>query len=250
MIRVSLVILTFNQRALTLACLSSLEDFIWREDCETILVDNGSDDGTCEAVKEAFPAVRVLRQERNLGVAAGRNVGLRQACGRYLMILDNDTEADCATILGLAAVLDSDAGIGLVAPRLVSGRGDVQSSFRPYPGIMSKIWNVVRGKRRSSVASKIPKEAMEPFYVIGAAQMFAADVYRAIGGLDENIFYGPEDADFCMAVRALGLRVVYEPSYSIVHHYQRVTSGRLLSQGARRHIKALLYFYRKHRRWL
>jgi len=91
---------------------------------------------------------------------------------------------------------------------------------------------------------------MEPFYVIGAAQMFAADVYRAIGGLDENIFYGPEDADFCMAVRALGLRVVYEPSYSIVHHYQRVTSGRLLSQGARRHIKALLYFYRKHRRWL
>lgn len=250
MIRVSLVILSCNQREMTMACLSSLKDFVGRSDCETVLVDNGSDDGTGEAVEAAFPQVRVLRLARNRGVAAGRNAGLAICRGRLLMILDNDTLADSSTILGLASVLEGDSGIGVVAPRLVSLSGEVQASFHPYPGIISKLWNVVRGRRRSSAARHVPGSAIEPFYVIGAAQMFPAEVYKAAGGLDEHIFFGPEDADFCMAVRALGKRVVYEPSYTIVHHYQRTSTANVFSGTARRHLRGLVYFYRKHRRWL
>ncbi len=247
---ISLVILTCNQRELTLRCLHSVSELLGKEGREIILVDNGSTDGTTEAVETLFPAVRIIRLDKNYGVAGGRNRGLKAAHGRHLMILDNDTVASPSTIEALSEYLDRNPDVGLVAPRLTSPSGDVQSSFRPYPGIFSKLRNILAGKRRSSISRAVPTEAIEPFYVIGAAQMFTAELYQQSGGLDENIFYGPEDADFCMAVRAAGKKVVYLPSLSIIHDWQRATTASLLSKGARTHTRALLYFYRKHRRYL
>lgn len=250
MLDISLVILTCNQRDYTLRCLDSLRALFDEPRCEVILVDNGSTDGTAECIEKKYPKVRVIRLDSNRGVAAGRNVGLNQAKGRHLMILDNDTIADADTIKSLSAYLDDNADVGLVAPKLLSISGEVQTSFRPYPGLLAKVINVIKGKRHSSVANNVPKRPVEPFYVLGAAQMFTREVYEASGGLDENIFYGPEDADFCMAVRAGGKRVVYLPSLSIIHDWQRATTGKILSPAARVHIRALLYFYKKHRRWL
>lgn len=248
--RLSVVILTCNQKALTLRCLESIRGIVEDTSYEVVLVDNGSGDGTSGVVADIFPSVRIIRLERNIGVAPGRNRGLREARGRLLMILDNDTVASSEAIIGLADYLDRNPDVGLVAPRLVSPGGDVQSSFRPYPGIVSKLSNIVRGKKASSVVEGQGSGQCEPFYVIGAAQMFPAEVYRESGGLDEHIFYGPEDADFCMAVRGQGKRVVYLPEITIIHDWQRAGAGRLWSTTTRWHIKGLLYFYRKHRRWL
>ena len=246
---ISLVILTCNQRELTLRCIRSVYGLLERPEREIILVDNGSTDGTSESVKAEFPAISILKLDKNYGVAGGRNRGLSLARGRRLMILDNDTVASPDTIETLSEYLDKHPDVGLVAPRLVSPQGDVQSSFRPYPGIFSKLSNIIAGKRKSSIARSMPAAPVEPFYVIGAAQMFDAEIYRSSGGLDENIFYGPEDADFCMSVRAAGKKVVYIPTLSIVHDWQRATTSSLLSRGARVHTRALLYFYRKHHRF-
>lgn len=248
--KLSIIILTCSQRVLTLRCLLSISGLLERDDVEIILVDNGSTDNTVETVRSEFPSVKIIRHESNIGVAAGRNSGLREATGEHLMILDNDTIATPEAILTLSGRLASIPGAGLVAPRLVSPKGDTQSSFRPYPGILSKLRNVITGKRRSSLAAAIPSTLLEPFYVIGAAQMFTRMAYQQTGGLDERIFYGPEDADFCMAVRALGLKVIYIPDITIIHDWQRATTGSLLSRGALTHLKALLYFYCKHHRWL
>lgn len=165
------------------------------------------------------------------------------------MILDNDTICDPATVVALADYLDTHGDVGLVGPRLVNPQGETQTSFRPYPGIFAKIRNIISGKRKSSITTVIPPAETEPFYLIGAAQMFRREIYEQAGGLDEKIFYGPEDADFCMSVRQQGYRVVYLPWLTIIHDWQRATTSRLLSQGALTHLKALLYFYRKHRRW-
>lgn len=250
MISISVVILTCNQRAYTERCLASLKPLLESDDCEVIVVDNGSADGTAEMLESQYAgSVVVIKSEYNRGVAAGRNLGLRRARGRYLMILDNDTIASAQTVRSLAAYLAANPAVGLVAPRLISPTGTVQTSFKPYPGIFSKISNVVRGRDRSSHAATCPSAPFEPFYVIGAAQMFSAELYARSGGLDENIFFGPEDADFCMAVRSFGKKVVYLPSLTIVHDWQRATSRRLLSKGALTHLRALIYFYKKHRRW-
>lgn len=245
---ISIVVLTCNQRELTLRCLRSLAGIIADKDCEVILVDNGSGDGTTEEVNRRFPTVRTIPLPENKGVAAGRNIGLRAAKGDYLMILDNDTIADRPTILALADYLRRHPEVGLVAPRLVSPTGEVQASFKRFPGLGVKIGNVMRGAKHTSVSRKIPTRDMEPFYLIGAAQMFSRDVYEMAGPLDENIFYGPEDADFCMSVRSVWKKIVYIPSLTIIHDWQRATTGRVLSPAGRRHIAGLLYFYAKHRR--
>ncbi len=246
----SVVILTCNQKEVTLRCLRSICELISDPECEVILVDNGSTDGTAEDVSRLFPEVRPIRLDTNRGVAAGRNSGLQICSGKYLMILDNDTIADRDTIFGLARYLESHPDVGLVAPRLVSPGGETQSSFRPFPGLLQKIRNVILGKNRTSVTTEVPDREIEPFYVIGAAQMFPRGVYAAAGPLDEKIFYGPEDADFCMAVRNVGKRVVYCPQFTIVHDWQRKTTGNILSAAGRRHTSALLYFYLKHHRFL
>lgn len=248
--KISVVILTCNQLRLTLRCLGALAPLAESPDCEILLVDNGSADGTSAEVRRSFPSVKVITLDSNRGVAPGRNVGLQNASGEHLMILDNDTVAEPETIRQLSLYLDSNPDTGLVAPRLVNPAGDTQSSFRPYPGILSKLWNVLLGKRRSSIARRIPPEPTEPFYVIGAAQMFTRGVYEAAGGLDENIFYGPEDADFCMAVRAAHKKVVYLPSLSLIHDWQRATTSRVLSSSGRTHLRALMYFWKKHRRFI
>lgn len=245
---ISLVILTCNQKKLTMRCLDSLRSFIDNPSCELILVDNGSQDGTAAAVNMKFPKVRIIRFDNNVGVAAGRNAGLRAATGQYLMILDNDTVADAYTIHALADYLHTHPDVGIVAPLLRSPEGRVQHSFKPFPGFHIKLRNVLNSRKRTSYVIEQPKETIEPFYLIGAAQMFPAAVYHNTDGLDENIFYGPEDADFCMAVRKQGKKIVYLPSLSIIHDWQRASTNNIFSKISRLHTKGLIYFYIKHKR--
>lgn len=248
--RISIVILTYNQRDTTLRCLESLKVCMSKSDCEIILVDNGSSDDICKVVSRLYPDVRLLHFDRNLGVSVGRNAGLKNSHGQYLMILDNDTIASESAIGFLSHYLEQHPEVGIVAPKLTDIFGTVQNSFKPYPSIGVKLYNILVGINRTSKAVTVPTEPIEPFYVIGAAQMFSREVYEAVGGFDEKIFYGPEDADFCMAVRACGKKVVYNPAVTIVHDWQRRTTGNLVSSIAWKHISALWYFYRKHRRWI
>jgi len=228
-------------------CLESLAGFTGAGR-EIVLVDNGSADGTADEVRRRFPDVRVLVSEKNLGVAAGRNLGLSVCSGNCLMVLDNDTIASSSTIEAMAAYLAAHSDVGVLAPCLVSPGGMVQESFKDYPGLGLKLRNLLRGRRSDGRIERSDLTVCEPFYVIGAAQMFRREMYEQAGPYDDRIFYGPEDADFCMAVRAAGKRVVYNPEFVIVHDWQRQTNAKPLSKIGRMHIKALIYFYIKHRR--
>lgn len=237
----SIVILTCNQIDFTRQCLQSLRDV----DAEIIVVDNASVDDTPRMIAEEFPRIKYIRNDHNIGVAPGRNVGLSHASGQQLMLLDNDTLPSIEVIASLSAYLDKHPEVGLVAPALVSASGELQASFKPYPGLGVKIANIFCRKRRV----ELPESPIEPCYVIGAAQMFTRRAWELAGPLDNKIFYGPEDADFCIRLRQCGLRVVYLPHVSIIHHWQRATNRRLLSPLARKHIAGLWHFWIKHRRF-
>lgn len=242
--RLSVIILTYNQREVTMRCLSSLEYLVGQDDTEIIVVDNGSIDSTGDSVRNQYPGIRYIRSEKNLGVAGGRNLGLRKARGEYLLILDNDTIVPQGAIESLIDYLESHKDVGLVAPRLIGPEGETQLSARPYPGIWAKMRSVLGILPK---ASESPEDS-EPCYVIGAAQMFRRKVYEKVGALDDKIFYGPEDADFCIRVRKAGYRVVYHPAVAIRHEYRRISRKNPFSRMAMIHARALLYFYCKHRK--
>lgn len=237
----SIVILSHNQCKITLQCLKSLAEC----PAEIVLVDNGSTDNTACEVAECFPKVRIIRNTENMGVAYGRNLGIRSSCGKWIMILDNDTEASPSEILKMYDYARSHPETGIVAPALYSSDGILQESFKPFPGIFLKFRNIIFNYRKNV---RLPEHPISPFYVIGAAQMFSRAVWEKVGPLDENIFYGPEDADFCICIRRNGLKVEYLPFVSIIHHWQRATTRHIFSPLGRAHIRGLIYFYIKHKR--
>ena len=226
---------------------------------EVIVVDNGSADSTLEDIRIWMEEngldsgrIRIIEMGRNAGVAAGRNAGLKEACGDYLLLLDNDTIANPEAIEGCIYHLEETQGCGICAPALYSPQGELQASAKPFPGLGIKLSHVAGhllgfGKELKRARGELAKK--HPFYLIGAFQMFRREVYAAAGPLDEKIFYGPEDADFCMRVRAKGWSIDYLPQYRLIHDWRRATRRSPLSRLGRLHAAALLHFYIKHRRF-
>ena len=248
MINLSIIILTWNNIDATRQCLKSLLPVMQRDDVETIVIDNASTDGTQAAVRREFPMVKLTCNATNRGIAAARNQGFMRATGARLLILDNDTVASSEAIEGMERYLEQHDDVGLCACRMTDSKGHTQPSFRPYPGIISKLCSILRIQRPLSTFKTDPDGSIEPLYVIGACQMIKREAVAQTGMLDEAIFYGPEDADYCLRLRQGGWRIKYLPQYSIIHTYQRATARNPFSWLGYKHIRGLLHLYTKYRR--
>ena len=245
--RLSIIIITYNGLAFLKRCLASLSTFINDPTCEVIIVDNYSTDGSLNFLQDNYPKLKLILNSENRGVAAARNQGIDVAQGEKLMILDNDTEANDDAINAMLSHLDNNPEVGLCSCRLMDTEGVTQDSCKPYPGLMIKVRNILGLENKMRY---VPNDEgiIEPVYVIGACQMFPRAVVSKVGKLDERIFYGPEDADWCLRIKQAGWHIHCLNNYTIVHDYRRSTKQRPLSPLGRKHIKALLYFYWKYKR--
>lgn len=185
----SIVILTCNQKALTERCLQSIYDLTLSGQIEIIVIDNGSTDDTDLLISNKYPRVIYHRNDKNNGVASGRNLGVTLSRGTMIMLLDNDTIAEPSTILEMLDYINEHSDIGLLAPCLISPSGQIQRSFKPFPGIGIKLKNFLSHGQASQYVPLVPDTPIEPFYVIGAAQLFSRHLFNLIGGLDSRIFY-------------------------------------------------------------
>lgn len=240
----TIIILNHNQRSDTLSCIQSMDELLEDDGVEIIVVDNGSEESEIPYFDNE--RIQLLKLERNLGVACGRNAGLRMASGEKIMFLDNDTIVNSKAIYGLMDYMDKHPSCGIIAPRLLYPDGRIQQSYKKYPGIVVKLSNIAGLKKQ--VEEEIT-EVIHPCYVMGACQLFRASLIEQIGLQDENIFYGPEDADFCLRTVACGLTVDYVPWFSIIHNHRKKTRRALFSRLSQKHLKALIYFYFKYRRF-
>lgn len=245
--RLSIIIITYNGLGFLTRCLASLSDFINDTSCEVIIIDNGSTDGTLDFLHENYPQLQLIANSENRGVAPARNQGIAVAKGEKLLLLDNDTEATTAAINAMIEHLDMHPQVGLCSCRLVDKEGIPQDSCKPYPGLMIKLRNVL-GIGNKTKYQPNEEGIIEPVYVIGACQMFTRAIVDKIGMLDDRIFYGPEDADWCIRIKKAGYHIHCLNNHTIVHDYRRSTKKRPFSKLGRLHIKALLYFYCKHKR--
>lgn len=217
---------------------------------EVLLVDNGSTDGSVSCVMEwqsvrQIDNLKIIQSKENIGVARGRNLGLRAAAGDVLMLLDNDTVADPEVYESLYRYVAENPSCGIAAPALYSPDGELQTSAKPFPGIGLKLAHVLRPGRESARERDELKKA-HPFYVIGACQVFRRDVFERVGELDSKIFYGPEDCDFCIRVRRAGYTVDYLPQYRLIHDWRRATRRSPFGKLGRRHASALLRFWLRY----
>ena len=250
-LRLSVIVLTFNQQAVTMRLLKSMESWLKsNDDVELIIVDNGSNDGTVnkiESWRREFEVqnVSTIVSSENIGVAAGRNLGLKNAQGEVVMLLDNDTICDGVVYDKLAGYVLETPGCGIASPALYSPEGELQASAKPYPSLWLKLQHVLSpGEETVNERKELGKR--HPYYVIGACQVFRRDLLNKIGYLDSGIFYGPEDCDFCIRTRRAGYSIDYLSELRLVHDWRRVTRMSPFSFLGKKHILGLLRFWLRH----
>lgn len=253
--RLSIVILTWNESEDTLRCLSALNKWIDHKIDEIIVFDNGSYDGTDNAIKKNFPEVKYIFSERNLGIGPGRNAAISYATGKFIMTLDNDT-----WFLGpnpgevVESFFNTHQGAGVAGFRLLNSDRTIQANARRFPGLLQPFAARLPVFRNLRIARKIQfhhlmrdmnwtdiERPVEVDYVLGANQVFRRTLFNSLGGYDRHMFYGAEDMDFCYRAKKQGYKNFWIPQIDIIHEHKRRsrTSVRLF-------LRHLLSFYYMH----
>ncbi len=218
--------LSWNGREDTLRCLGSLQR-ITRSDVGLICVDNGSDDGSADAVREQFPDVVLIEAGTNLGYAAGNNLGLRHALehgARWMMLVNNDATVAPDVVEGFetAGVTRPRAGIlaGKVfladRPATLSFAGQRVSTLLGYSG-RPRGHGRPDGERYGGV--------VETGRALGALMAISREAIEAAGLLDEDLFAYVEDVDWALRVKAAGFEVVVAPGARAWHRVSASTGG-------------------------
>ena len=212
---VSIIIPTYNQREYALKCVSSIEKHT-PAPYEIIVVDNGSKDGTAEAMLRKGGMVRVAALEVNRGFAGGVNQGLMMARGRHIVVLNNDTLVTPGWLDNMMACLDSDPEIGLVGPVTNYIGGDQQIDV-PYSEVQD-MWSFAARHNRPDPGKHRVTERL-----VGFCWLFSRDLLERVGYLDEGYAVGNfEDDDWMIRVKLAGYKLAVAGD-AFIHHFGSVS---------------------------
>jgi N-acetylglucosaminyl-diphospho-decaprenol L-rhamnosyltransferase len=223
----SVVVLSWNTKALTLACLRALFGEAPRHAREVIVVDNGSHDGSGDAIAEQFPAVRLLRNADNRLYAAGNNQGAARHRGEFVCTLNSDTEVRPGALDRLVDWLLAHPDYGIAAPRLSDPDGSVQHACQRFPTLATALcfdsfWGTF-WPGRSVVARYLMRDfdhlqAADVDQPPGACWVLRAVEWRQLGGFDEQLSLFYNDVDLCLRLRRAGRRIRYVADAEVMHH--------------------------------
>ncbi len=243
--RVSAVVVTYDALPWIENCLDSLEGH------DTVIVDNGSSDGTVDFVRERYPDIRLVESE-NRGLGAGWNVGIRETSSRHVLLLNADAWMTEGSLERLVTFAEAQPRAAVVGPRLLDPDGTLQRSVRGYPSVWRLATEYLFLRKLAPRSS-----ALNAFYaggfdhdevrsvevVMGACMLLRREAIEQVGGCDEDYFLFSEETDWCFRFREAGWEVVFFPGAECVHVRGASHSGRLYRENLRGH----LLFLRKHR---
>ena len=242
---VSVVVVTFNSHEWIERCLESVRRY------ETIVVDNGSSDGTPELVRERFPDARVVEQE-NLGMGAGNNAGMRLAAGRHFLLLNSDAWVVGDAVERLARFADEHPDAAVVGPRLLNPDGSLQRSVRGFPTLwrlateylfLRKLAPRSRALNAFYAGGFDHDEVREVDWLFGACLFVRREAADQVGLFDEDFFMFSEETDWAYRFRQAGWNVYFFPGAEVVHVGSGSHSGSLWVENVRSHLR----FFAKHR---
>lgn len=252
--RVAVVIVSFETRELTLRAIESVERSTG-VDPEIWVVDNASTDGTAQAIRVRFPAVRLIAMERNIGFGRANNAALERTRAPWVLLLNPDAALlDDSTLARLVASLDARPRAAVVGPLLRTSEGRTWHSVPPFPSVRHEL---VRG---IGLHLLIPRRALDRWlakehrdhgvpgpadWLTGACLLVRGEVLRAIGGFDPALFLYGEDFDLCWRLRNAGWDVTLDPTVTVLH--EGGTSRTLTDWKIRLAVAGEAYVVRKHR---
>ena len=224
----SILIVSYNTRDMTLECLQSIWDATRETSFEVILIDNNSSDGSADAVETQFPDVRLVRSDKNLGFAGANNIAAEHARGAFLLLLNPDTVVQDGAIDALMAFARSEVEAGIWGGRTLFADGSLNpaSCWREM-----SLWNIfccTTGLRAIFPQSELfngeayggwKRDTVRRVDIVsGCFLLIDRHLWQRLEGFDEAFFMYGEEADLCLRARSLGARPVITPDATIVHY--------------------------------
>ena len=227
----TIIIVSWNVRDLLRRCLASLSApqplAGPRLEIEIIVVDNASADGSADMVRAEFPQVRLIANDENRGFTAANNQGLTASQGRYLLLLNPDTEIVDDALATMVGYMEAHPEVGALGPQLRYPDGRLQPSRRRFPTfatalvestVVQQWWPDNRLLRRYYMADTSDDAIQAVDWLVGACLLVRRHAYEQVGGLDEGFFMYSEELDWCKRLKDAGWEVVYLPTATVIHH--------------------------------
>lgn len=221
MIKLSVVILNWNGRKFLEEFLPDVVRYSADGGVEVVVADNGSDDDSLAFLAQAFPAIRVIRLDRNYGFTGGYNRALAQIEAEYYLLLNSDVKVTEGWLTPIIRMMDTEPEVAAVMPKVLSyanpeyfeyaGASGGFIDYVGYPFCRGRMFGVVE---KDEGQHDTPREV---FWATGAAMAVRASVWREAGGFDEDFFAHMEEIDLCWRMKLLGYRIMVEPASTVYH---------------------------------
>ncbi|MBI4426432.1 MAG: glycosyltransferase family 2 protein [Candidatus Kerfeldbacteria bacterium] len=256
----SIIIVNYKEPGFLRQCLKGIQRARLKLPYEVIVVDNASGDRSVGMVREHFPDVVLLPQNRNLGFAAGNNVGLRRAAGRYVLLLNADIAVFEGALERLMTFLNDHPKVGMIAPQLLNPDQTIQTTCYRFPSPLIPMlrrtplgmFGLARAALRQYLMLDWDHHEIRPIeWALGACLMVRRRAIEEVGLLDEQFFMYFEDVDWCRRFWEAGWPVIYLPTVALVHYHQRMSAENpglngVFQKLTRIHIQSGLKYFRKY----
>jgi len=256
--KLSIVILCWNDLKVIADCLTSIYAGTHSIDFEVIVSDNGSTDGSIQFIRENFPQVRLIENGRNLRFAKGNNVGIRASEGEYVLILNPDTIIHDGTLDKMVEFADKHPRAGAFGCRVLNVDGSNQEYARPLSSILSEWIQTFRLKLLAYFSDSLHPGIYVRWkgdtertvgWLAGCFILIRGDLLKRLGGFDEQFFYYYEDQDLCCRVWNAGYSIIYTPEMTITHLGGQSTLKRFpLAFALDSEVTRYLYYYKHYGR--
>lgn len=221
---ISVIIVSYNTREMTLECLRTLHANLGGVSAEVFVVDNDSKDGSVDAIRVAFPQVRLIANTQNTGFGAANNQAMAQAKGEFFLLLNSDAFPKPGAIPAMVKSLREHPKVAVLGPRLLNQDGSLQQScFRfpsPWRAWMENLWI-------SAALTSHPKfgdyrhwahdREQSVDFVVGACLLLRKSVYQQVGGFDERFFMYSEESDWQRRISDAGGQIAFTPAAEVIH---------------------------------
>lgn len=251
----SIIIVNYNTRELLKQTIQSVIDNTYKLEYEVIVVDNASSDDSVPVIKKNYPQVNVIQNTENLGFPKANNIGIKQSTGRYVLLLNSDTEVIGDCLQKCINYMDSHTDIGVLGCKLVLANGELDHACkRGFPTPEASLWYMLKmyklfpgnkrfGQYKMNYLSD--DEINEVDSLTGAFMLLRREVIDKVGLLDEQFFMYGEDLDWCFRIKEAGWKVVYYPE-AVTVHYKGGSSKKKRYKTIYEFHRAMYLFYNKH----
>lgn len=252
----SIIIVNWNTKNLLDDCLSSIYKETQNISFEIFVIDNASSDGSAEMVKKKYPAVRLIENKKNRGFAAANNQAIKQATGKYVLILNSDTVILDGALNKIVKIEEAHPEAGIFGVKTLNSNGTIQKTVRRDPALFTQL--ILPSKMKIIFPNARPfreyyfddfdydQESCVP-QLQGSFLLIKKEVFDKIGLLDEKFFLWFEEVDFCLRARQAGYKILYSPEAAIIHYGGASFSQIFTLKKQGLYARALLYYFWKHK---